>query len=162
MAVTINGTETEEQVRALATIDAICALVNIAAGTSRVHASRRVFQIIKSNNIETPVIHHRVFEGSPVHDEIAILTGSEIGGLLVDGLGDGVVIEVPSADVHALRTTSFGLLQVCNQQSHHQACLHAHHLVEMVSLYSLTLRWTALVTFSSPPTALWRPCDKNK
>jgi (E)-4-hydroxy-3-methylbut-2-enyl-diphosphate synthase len=113
MAVTIDGTETDEQVRGLPKIDPICALLNIAAGTSRVHASRRIFHIIKSHDIETPVIHHRVFDGSPHRDEIAILTGSEIGGLLVDGLGDGVMLDVPTEDFEMLRTTSFGLLQVC-------------------------------------------------
>jgi (E)-4-hydroxy-3-methylbut-2-enyl-diphosphate synthase len=123
MAVTINGTETEGQVRALESLNPICALLNIAAGTSRVHASRRVFHIIKSNSIETPVIHHRVFKGSPVQDEIAILTGSEIGGLLVDGLGDGVMLDVPSAAVQVLRTTSFGLLQVRPLHLHHRTTI---------------------------------------
>jgi (E)-4-hydroxy-3-methylbut-2-enyl-diphosphate synthase len=41
-----------------------------------------------------------------------INTGSLVGGLLVDGLGDGVLIEAPHEDVEYLRTTSFGLLQV--------------------------------------------------
>lgn len=40
-----------------------------------------------------------------------ITTGSLIGGLLVDGLGDGVVIEAPHEDLDFVRTTSFGLLQ---------------------------------------------------
>jgi (E)-4-hydroxy-3-methylbut-2-enyl-diphosphate synthase len=34
-----------------------------------------------------------------------------VGGLLVDGLGDGVCIDAPHEDVEYLRTTSFGLLQ---------------------------------------------------
>jgi hypothetical protein len=45
-------------------------------------------------------------------DEIVINTGSLVGGLLVDGLGDGVLIEAPHEDIEYLRTTSFGLLQV--------------------------------------------------
>ena len=40
-----------------------------------------------------------------------ITTGTEIGALLCDGLGDGVLVECPSADLAFLRTTSFGLLQ---------------------------------------------------
>lgn len=45
-------------------------------------------------------------------DEIVLSTGSQVGGLLVDGLGDGAMIEAPSEDVEYLRTTAFGLLQV--------------------------------------------------
>lgn len=41
-----------------------------------------------------------------------ISTGTEIGGLLVDGLGDGVLVEYPNEDLSFLRTMSFGLLQV--------------------------------------------------
>lgn len=49
---------------------------------------------------------------SPLRDEIVIKTGSWVGGLLVDGLGDGAMIEVEGEDLDFLRTTSFGLLQV--------------------------------------------------
>ena len=34
-----------------------------------------------------------------------------VGGLLVDGLGDGACVEAPGEDLDFLRTTSFGLLQ---------------------------------------------------
>lgn len=46
-------------------------------------------------------------------DELVLTSGTEIGALLVDGLGDGVAIECPSEDLDFLRTMSFGLLQVC-------------------------------------------------
>ena len=35
----------------------------------------------------------------------------QVGSLLVDGLGDGVLLECEMEDVEYLRTTSFGLLQ---------------------------------------------------
>lgn len=35
-----------------------------------------------------------------------------VGALMVDGYGDGLVIECASEDVDFLRTTGFGLLQV--------------------------------------------------
>ncbi len=44
-------------------------------------------------------------------DELILTSGTEIGALLVDGLGDGVAIECPSEDLDFLRTMSFGLLQ---------------------------------------------------
>ena len=55
------------------------------------------------------------FEGQPTKDDIVITTGSEIGGLLVDGLGDGVLVEapqLPTTELNFLCTMSFGLLQV--------------------------------------------------
>lgn len=70
--------------------------------------------MLKINNIGTPVIHHREFWADSTRDEIVITTGSEIGGLLCDGLGDGILLDAPSEDVDYLRTTSFGLLQVYN------------------------------------------------
>lgn len=38
-------------------------------------------------------------------------TGSEVGALLVDGLGDGVAVACPSQDLAFLRNMSFGVLQ---------------------------------------------------
>lgn len=43
---------------------------------------------------------------------MVIATGTEIGSLLVDGLGDGVLLEYPQEDLSFLRVMSFGLLQV--------------------------------------------------
>ena len=36
-------------------------LLNIAEGTSRVHASRRVFEQLHRQQNDIPVIHHRIF-----------------------------------------------------------------------------------------------------
>lgn len=109
---TLDGSESEELLKSLPAVDPIVALLNTAAGTSRLHASRRVFDIVKASEVATPIIHHREFERGTERDGIVIQTGAEIGGLLVDGLGDGVMLEVPGEDVDYLRTTSFGLLQV--------------------------------------------------
>ena len=54
----------------------------------------------------------RRFQGTPKTDEMVIATGTEIGGLLCDGLGDGVLVEYPQQDLSFLRVMSFGLLQV--------------------------------------------------
>lgn len=111
----IDGTESEELIMSLETLNPIAALLNPPPSQSRLHSSRRVFELLKINNIGTPIIHHREFWADSTRDEIVIATGSEIGGLLCDGLGDGILLDAPSEDVEYLRTTSFGLLQVCNQ-----------------------------------------------
>jgi len=111
MAVEIDGTETAEQIAALKSLDAVVVLLNIKDGMSRVHASRRVFDVIKQNEITVPVVHHIRFGAGASRDEIVINTGSWVGGLLVDGMGDGALIEAPHEELDFLRTTSFGLLQ---------------------------------------------------
>ena len=52
------------------------ALLKIADGVSRVHASRRVFDVLAEHNIDIPVIHHRIFPagmsislGASLHQE---------------------------------------------------------------------------------------------
>lgn len=111
-AISLDGTESDEALKTLATLDPIVTLLNTAADESRLHSSRRVFDVLKTNGIETPVMHHRIYDEGSVRDEIVITTGSEVGGLLCDGMGDGLLLEVPSEDIEYLRNTSFGLLQV--------------------------------------------------
>eukprot|EP01024_Parvocaulis_polyphysoides_P012080 TRINITY_DN14310_c0_g1_i11.p1 TRINITY_DN14310_c0_g1~~TRINITY_DN14310_c0_g1_i11.p1 ORF type:complete len:744 (-),score=153.62 TRINITY_DN14310_c0_g1_i11:169-2118(-) len=120
--VTIDGTETNEQLASLKSLEATFALLCIKEGVSRMHASRRVFEQLAQNNITLAVIHHLKFGGGesvpqPVRDEIIIKSGSELGGLLVDGLGDGVMLECETEDLEFLRLTSFGLLQGCRMRN---------------------------------------------
>ncbi len=44
--------------------------------------------------------------------QLAITAGTEVGALLVDGLGDGALIECPGEDLEFLRLMTFGMLQV--------------------------------------------------
>jgi hypothetical protein len=46
-----------------------------------------------------------------------IKAGSEAGALLVDGLGDGILLEAEDQDFEFLRTTSFGMLQGCRMRN---------------------------------------------
>lgn len=46
------------------------------------------------------------------HDRLILTVGTQVGGCLVDGLGDGVMVQAPSLDKSMLRSMSFGLLQV--------------------------------------------------
>ena len=43
--------------------------------------------------------------------------GADAGGLLIDGLGDGVLLEAPKTELGFTRTTSFGLLQGCRMRN---------------------------------------------
>lgn len=46
-----------------------------------------------------------------------IHAGTYAGALLVDGLGDGLMLEAPGQDFDFLRNTSFNLLQGCRMRN---------------------------------------------
>jgi (E)-4-hydroxy-3-methylbut-2-enyl-diphosphate synthase len=99
-------------------------IVEVPVTSSRVHASRRVFQILRDigdNGAKLPVIHSLVLENTVDKDELILRSGFEAGALLVDGMGDGVMIHAnnPSftTDLNMLRQTSFNLLQGCRMRS---------------------------------------------
>lgn len=110
-AITVGGDESDEELAALKSNDAVMLLIETPQGASRIHSTRRVINYLKGNGVDTPVIHHIVFDQES-KDELVLTTGSQIGCSLVDGNGDGVLIESKGIkDVEFLRLTSFGLLQ---------------------------------------------------
>ena len=48
--------------------------------------------------------------------------GSHAGALLVDGLGDGLLLEASDKDFDFLRNTSFNLLQGCRMRNTKTVC----------------------------------------
>lgn len=110
-AVEVDGTESIAEVATLKQLAPAVVLLSIKDGVSRVHASRRVFETLQRESIPLPVVHHIRFPAGTLRDDIVLNTGAWVGGLLVDGLGDGVLIEAEGEDTDFLRTTSFGLLQ---------------------------------------------------
>ncbi|KAJ7526617.1 hypothetical protein O6H91_16G014800 [Diphasiastrum complanatum] len=119
LAVTLRGDESEEQLDLLKSIDATLLLVYLPEdkNVSRVHASRRLFEYLQSNKLNFPVIHHLHFPAAIHRDDLVIKAGSEAGALLVDGLGDGILLEAGDQDLDFLRSTSFGLLQGCRMRN---------------------------------------------
>ncbi len=55
LAVFIDGTEGEEDIAALKDMGAVLALLKIAPGVSRVHASRRVFEQLQQQQVRSRV-----------------------------------------------------------------------------------------------------------
>jgi len=112
--VTVRGTESDEAIRKIKDLDPSMVLLNTDKSVSRLHSSRRVFELLKAAHIQTPVIHH--FETN-AHDsaELALQIGTGVGSLLTDGNGDGVMVEEIGGkntfSLDFLRKTSFGLLQ---------------------------------------------------
>lgn len=97
----------------------ISVLVNVPPHASRIHASRRVFELFSEHNIDLPVIHQLSYDKTqvPTKEDLILRCGFEVGALLVDGLGDGVMLDAPGFDLNTLRTASFGLLQGSRMRS---------------------------------------------
>lgn len=57
-----------------------------------------------------------------IRDDLVITAGSNAGALLVDGLGDGVLLEALDQDFDFLRDTSFNLLQGCRMRNTKTVC----------------------------------------
>jgi (E)-4-hydroxy-3-methylbut-2-enyl-diphosphate synthase len=101
------------------------------ATASRPHAARRAFEMLQAQGAAgdaVPVLHHVTFgdvaggdEASlPLpkdQNELVMRIGADVGGVLIDGLGDGVLLEVADAPLDYLRTTAFGLLQGCRMRN---------------------------------------------
>lgn len=52
------------------------------------------------------------FSHQTTNDKFILNIGAEVGGCLVDGLGDGVMVKAPGFEKGAVRSLCFGLLQV--------------------------------------------------
>lgn len=119
-AVTLRGDEPEEKLEMLKALDLIMLLHYLPEGdekSSRVHSSRRLFEYLQKNDLNFPVIHHLKFPAGTNRDDLVIKAGSEAGAMLVDGLGDGVMLEAIDQDFDFLRNTSFGMLQGCRMRN---------------------------------------------
>jgi len=111
--ISLRGDEAADALAALAALDHAFVLLDVPEGLSRLHASRRLFSVFEQKGVSSAVIHH--FRPPPSDsNEFALQLGAQVGGLLCDGLGDGVLVEPQAAaafPLDYLRTTSFGLLQ---------------------------------------------------
>ncbi|KAH9288308.1 hypothetical protein KI387_032425 [Taxus chinensis] len=120
LAVTLRGDEAYEDLDLIKSVDPIMLLVNLPheeERVNRVHASRRLFEYLQENALNFPVIHHLQFPEGTHKDDLVIGAGSQAGALLVDGLGDGLMLEAQDQDFDFLRNTSFGLLQGCRMRN---------------------------------------------
>nr|AHA11129.1 chloroplast 4-hydroxy-3-methylbut-2-enyl diphosphate synthase [Picrorhiza kurrooa] len=120
LVVSVRGDEPEEELEILKSTDATMILHELPYSeekTSRVHAARRLFEYLSENSLEFPVVHHIQFPKAIHRDDLVIGAGTNAGGLLVDGLGDGILLEAHDQDFEFLRNTSFNLLQGCRMRN---------------------------------------------
>jgi (E)-4-hydroxy-3-methylbut-2-enyl-diphosphate synthase len=80
-----------------------------SANTHSYAAFRRFFIELMNNKITLPVVLHGKYELDQ-GDLIQLYASTDIGGLLIDGLGDGIILSGNVA-TKELNNTSFGVLQ---------------------------------------------------
>lgn len=71
---------------------------------------RRAFVELVNNGCKTPVIIKRHYSGLS-EDQLRLYAATDIGGLLVDGLGDGVWLSADGLGLQVTNNTAFGILQ---------------------------------------------------
>jgi len=119
LAVEINGDEDDETILKIKELNPAMCFLKPKESISHLHAARRVFELFKSADIGTAVIHHYTTETDD-SNELALQIGTTVGSLLTDGNGDGVMIEQTGKQnfsVNFLRTTSFSVLQGSRMRS---------------------------------------------
>ncbi|XP_022964922.1 4-hydroxy-3-methylbut-2-en-1-yl diphosphate synthase (ferredoxin), chloroplastic-like [Cucurbita moschata] len=120
LVVSVRGDESYNELAVLKEIDATMLFHDLPYSedkVSRVHAARRLFEYLSENGLSFPVIHHIQFPKGTHRDDLVIGAGSNAGALLVDGLGDGVLLDAPDKDFDFIRNTSFNLLQGCRMRN---------------------------------------------
>jgi (E)-4-hydroxy-3-methylbut-2-enyl-diphosphate synthase len=114
MVVELNGDEEESEIKKIKDLDPVFCMLKPKEGISHLHASRRVFELFKANEIDKSVIHHFTTDTDD-SNELALQLGTKIGSLLTDGNGDGIMVEQvgekSSFSVDFVRRTSFSSLQ---------------------------------------------------
>jgi (E)-4-hydroxy-3-methylbut-2-enyl-diphosphate synthase len=86
----------------------------LVINTSNAHGmaeQRRLFALLLENTCDTPVIISRSYEAI-TPEQLQLYSATDIGGLLVDGLGDGVFIRAQGcASDKQTNETAFNILQ---------------------------------------------------
>lgn len=114
LAISLHGEEDEEDLLKLKELNPIACLLKSKEKISHLHSSRRIFEIFNANGINTSVIHHFTSDTDD-SNALALQIGTQIGSLLTDGNGDGIMVEQVGEKKHFsieyIRKTSFALLQ---------------------------------------------------
>lgn len=100
---------TEELIQAVKK-DSTAILIFETENTCAMAEIRQMFLMLMQSQCLCPVIVKRKFENSD-ESTFQLYSATDIGGLLIDGFGDGLWIQSSSLTAHFLNKTSFNILQ---------------------------------------------------
>lgn len=87
--------------------------VVLVSATSNKHGladQRRLFIELQNRDIQLPVIIKREYDADNI-DEFMLYTSTDIGGLFIDGFGDGVWVKNKNISADKINSITFGILQ---------------------------------------------------
>ena len=90
--------------------DTNCVLIVKTSNEHGMAEQRRMFIEMMRMNIKYPVIIKRSYNFSD-SEELTLHAATDIGGLLLDGFGDGIWIDAPNCELEKVNRISFGILQ---------------------------------------------------
>merc|ERR1711871_958791 len=82
----------DEMLASIKDLDSVMLIVKPLESISRLKSSRRIFEAIKANDLQIPIIHHYTANTAETQ-EFALEVGAAVGPLLIDGIGEGVILE---------------------------------------------------------------------
>ncbi|MGM0440521.1 MAG: (E)-4-hydroxy-3-methylbut-2-enyl-diphosphate synthase [Chlamydiota bacterium] len=81
---------------------------------NRFHLTRKFFEYLQNHQIDIPVV--LAFDYHCSFEELKVRAAAELGALLIDGLGEGVMISA-SYELSALRSIGFNILQAARMRA---------------------------------------------
>lgn len=105
----LNASEVDEEVINVLNDDVPAVLVLYSNNSNSMQALRRAIAKLMEHNVFAPVIVRSDYELD--ENRFQLYAATDIGGLLVDGLGDGCWITCQSLPNRTINNTSFGILQ---------------------------------------------------
>lgn len=114
----LDAGELDESVKVLLRHDPTAVLVVSTRNAHAMAAIRRMFFELVEEDIDVPVVIRREYNVMG-EDEFMIAAGTDVGGLYIDGFGDGIMLgitpsegaSVPADWVDRCNRTAFGILQ---------------------------------------------------
>ena len=92
--------------------DEKCVVIFETENEHAMAAIRRSFVEFIENDLRTPVVIRRNYSKDDISEEKTVLYATtDAGGLMVDGLGDGIWIENEKVSIDLINRLSFGILQ---------------------------------------------------
>ena len=94
-----------------------CVLILQSSNEHAMAEMRRAMFLLLENEIQLPVVHKRAY-GECTADSFQLSAATDVGGLLIDGLGDGILLTstikekaASKEEIKVFNTTAFGVLQ---------------------------------------------------
>ena len=95
--------------------DKFCALIIKTENENSLAELRRIFIELVNKGIEAPVVIKMNY-GTINEEQLTLYSATDMGGLFIDGLGDGVWLGSNSASLETVNRVSFGILQAARKR----------------------------------------------